>query len=365
MPTEVEDVYVHLLNKISKFYKTETAQTLEIILQIRSSDNTRIQDWPYSVLDVALLRHKELDHIISSSAHVCMTDIVVQCDRTKRRLFVTYSAFLEIENHHLDSSLLTHLDLSEHQMELFRSGNATVDFLHRSVADFFQKGQGRDWLKKKLVTEHQTPVSDFLKTQIAKARLLGFPVSTEYERLRDCPWFPKAPQTILYSLRHAEAELGHPPSALCSAIDRAMTILYQQRQGSDQRAHWILHADKQSLEQEHLDFGPASTKEPVNTVSLTRSSDTSVNTLPSPPAIRLARPKDFLGLLASLGLDLYVEESIKASSSPLSVSYVNYMLSCVLLSLSDGLVSGIVTKKRLRLVDVLMTQGANPNEAAV
>ena len=362
MPTEIEDVYIHLLNRISKFYKAETAQVLEFILQVNSIHEFRYCRRQCSVLDVALSLHRELDHIISSSADVCTTDILLQCDRTRRRLFTTCSAFLEIKDLDRDSSLLTHLDLNDHQMDLFQNGNATVDFLHRSAADFFEKGQGREWLKENLVTEHQTPISDFLKTQVAKIRLLGFPVSDRSEGSRDCPWFPRYPYEILLGfLCDAEAELGHPPTALCSAIDRAMTIFYQQRQGSDQTAHWILLANRQSLEQGWRDCGPSL---PKNIATFTSISETSLDTSPSPPTIRLTGPKDFLGLLAYLGLDLYVEESIKASSSPLSVSHVNYLLSCVLLSPCDGMVSFLQIKKKLRLVGVLLDQGANPDEFA-
>ena len=381
MPPEIEDVYVHLLNRISKVYKADTARSLKIIL---ADDEIRRRRWHCSVLDVALSLHKELDHIISSSADVCTTDILLQCGRTRRRLFTTCSAFLEIKDHDLDSSVLTHLHFSEQQMELFQSGNATVNFLHRSAVDFFEKGQGKEWLKENLKIERQTPISDLLKTQIAKIRLLGFPVSDKIERSGTCPWSPRSPDAILDYLCQVEAELGHPPTAICSALDHAMTILHRQRQGSDQTAHWILLADKHSLQGGLLFFGSAFSKEPVDTVTLTSSSESSVDTSPSPPTIRVAGPKDFLGLSAYLGLDLYVEESIKASSSPLSVSYVTYLLSCVLFSLGNGpsletekklpLVgflfpwgngSSLEIEKKFRLVGFLLNQGANPNEVAV
>ena len=380
MPTEIEDVYVHLLNRISRFYKAETAQILKIILQIRSiygfgySGRYGGYSGQYSVLDVALSLYKELDSIISSSTDICTTDILLQCDRTRRRLFTTCSAFLEIQDFDLDSSLQKQMHFSEQQTELYRSGNAIVDFLHRSAADFFEKGQGREWLKENLVAEHQTPISDFLKTQVAKIRLLGFPVSDEYERSEDCPWFPKYPQNILLGfLCQAEVELGHPPTALCSAIDRAMTILHQQRQGSDQTAHWVSLADKQQLDvgPRYLDFGHAFSKEPVNTVILTssseRSSEMSDDTPQSLPTGLSVTPKDLLGLLAYLGLDLYVEESLKASFSPLSTSYANYLLSCVISALQFHMVTcpNIETEKQLRLIGFLLSQGANPNEAAV
>ena len=367
MPSEIEDVYVHLLNKISNFYRAETAQVLKTILQFPSIHATRKFERQCSVLDVALSLHKGLDHILSSSADVCTTDILLQCGRTRRRLFTTCSAFLEIEDLDFDSSVLTHLDFSALQMELFRSGNATVDFLHRSAADFLKNGQGRAWLKENLLTEHQTPISDFLKTQVAKVRLLGFPVSNEDERWRYCPWFPDSPDDILYLLCGAEAELGHPPTALCSALDGALTILHQQRQRSDHTAHWILLADKHSLEEGRISFGSAFSKEPANTVPLISSSGTSDETPQSCPTIFSVTPKDLLGLLAFLGLDLYVEESIKASFSPLSISFANYLLSCVILALHLGpviTVFGIEIEKKLRLVGFLLNQGANPNEAA-
>ena len=362
MPTEIEDVYVHLLNRISSFYKTETAQILKIILQTRSITESSYHDVQYSVLDVALLLHKELDYIISSSTDICTTDIILRCDRTRRRLLTTCSAFLEIKDIYLDSGLLKHLHFSEQQMELYRSGNAIVDFLHRSAADFFEHGQGTEWLKANLATEHLTPISDFLKTQVAKIRLLGFPVS------RDRPWFPKEPQGILNFLCAAEAELGNPPTALCSALDGAMTILHQQRQGSDQTAHWVLLADKQSLLEEGiLDFEHTFSKESLNTATLTSSLEILNDSPQGSPARLSVVPKDLLGLLAYLGLDLYVEESIKASFSPLSISYANYLLSCVILALHFRMTRGsyIETEKRLRLVGFLLDQGANPNEAAV
>ena len=370
LPTEIEDVYVHLLNRISKFYKAETAQVLKTILQINFNFGIRIAGGQCSVLDVALPLHKELDHIISSSADLSPTEVLLQCQRTKRRLFTTCSAFLEIKDHPWDSSLLRSLHFSEQQMELFRSGNVTVDFLHRSAADFFQEnGQGREWLKENLVSEHQAPISDFLKTQVAKIRLLGFPVSDEIQGSRDCPWFPKYPGSILSLLCDVEVELGHPPTTLCNALDREMTILHQQRQGSNQTAHWILLARKLGLKMGGLWFDSnAFSKEPGNTVTLTSSSKTSEDTPQSPPTIPLVVPKDLLGLLAYLGLDLYVKESIKASSSPLSVSYANYLVSCVLLTtnfnrrMED---SEVPTEKKLRLIGFLLNQGANPNEAAV
>lgn len=366
MPTEIEDVYVHLLNRISRFYKVETAQILKFVLQINSIHDD--SGWrKCSVLDIALSLHKELDYIISSSADICATEILLQCDRTRRRLLTTCSAFLEIKDLDLDSSLLTDLHFSGQQMELYRRGSATVDFLHRSAADFFENGQGRAWLKENLVTEHQTPISDFLTTQVAKIRLLGFPVLDEIERPRYYPWFPKSPQDILYLLCEAEAELGHPPTALCSALDRAMTILHRQRQRSDQTAHWVLLADKQFLEEGSIRFWPPFRKEPVSTVTLTSSSEILEDTPQSSHTELSVVPKDLLGLLACLGLDLYVEESIKVSFSPLSVSYANYLLSCVLLLIHhrNPKDRNVVIEKKLRLVGFLLNQGANPNEAAV
>ena len=361
MPPEIEDVYVHLLNRISKVYKAETAQSLKIVL---ADDEIRRRGWPCSVLDVALSLHKKIDHIISSSADVCTTDILFQCDRTRRRLFTTCSAFLEIKDHDLDSSLLTHLHFTEQQMELFQSGNATVDFLHRSAVDFLEKGQGREWLEENLVTEHQTPISDFLKRQVAKIRLLGFPVS-ENRRSQDCPWFPKSPQDILDFLYMAEAELGRPPTGLCIALDGVLTVLHQQRQGSDQMAHWILLADKQSLEERLMIFRPAFSREPVDTATLTSSSEVSNGTPQNFSTTLSVTPEDLLGLMAYLGLDLYVEESIKASFGPLSISYVNYLLACAILGLHSSSVMTVEIEKKLRLVGCLLTQGANPNEAAV
>ena len=364
LPMEIEDVYVHLLNRISKFYKAETAQILKIILQIKSIHDIGYFGRQYSLLDVALSLHKELDHIVNSSADVCTTDILLQCDRTRRRLFTICSAFLEIKDFDLDSNLQEHLQFYEQQMELYRSGNAIVDFLHRSAADFFENGQGREWLRENLITEHRTPISDFLKTQVAKIRLLGFPLSYNNESSHDCPWFPKSPEDILHLLCDAEAELGHPPRALCSAVDGALTTLHQQRQGSNQTAHWVLLAGEKTAEREFIGImSEAFSREPLYTATLMNSSETSVDTSLSPPTIRLAGPKDFLGLSAYLGLDLYVEESIKASSSPLSVSHVNYLLSCVLLCLDDW--SSLKIEKKHRLVGILLNQGANPNEVAL
>lgn len=373
LPTEIEDIYVHLLSRISKIYKSETAQIIYIVLQSTVTQNmvTSSELRQCSVLDVALSFHKGLDHIISSSsADVPMTDILQECRRTEKRLFTTCSAFLETKDFPWDSRPVETFHFSEQQRELFRSGNATIDFLHRSAADFFQKdGQGREWLKESLVTEHQTSISDFLKTQVAKIRLVGFPRSNEGS-LDDFPWFPKRPDDILDLLCNAEAELGHPPTSLCSAIDRAMTILHQQFQQDNQTDHWVLLASKgSSAELREMWVGSKTfSKEPETAVILSSSSENSEDSAQSSSPISSGVPQDFLGLMARLGLDLYVEERIKTSPSPLSVTYVNHLLSCALSSIHVGWrrkTNVECEKSLLRLIGFLLYQGANPNQIAV
>ena len=131
LPTEIEEVYAHLLNRMNKIW---AAQIIHFVLQGIFSSTAKGLFWDPSILDVAL-SFKEMDRLLDSDLDICVTDVLSQCQRTERRLLTTCFGFLDGS---WDDSLNDHFHFREHQLKLFRSGNAIIKFLHRSVADFFQ-----------------------------------------------------------------------------------------------------------------------------------------------------------------------------------------------------------------------------------
>ena len=365
LPTEIEDVYAHLLSRVGKIYKAEAADMIYIALH---------GDSGLSILDVALLLYRQLDEFLHSSSDTCVP--LFDCQKIERRLLTTCFGFLEV-NHAEKEYLEGPLNLSEQQMELFRSGHAFVGFLHRSAADFFRDNeQGKRFLDDNHNADRLAPSLIYIKPQIAKVRLLGFPLSGTRLPERDIggsQWRPRyLDRDILRHLRDAQAEIGPPLTLLCSALDRAMTILDWQSEGSRQSTHWTLRAKKWF--HPYGDFilvFDESNQEPDVAINLSTTPDNSNLSSVDDPAGPLTTPRDFLGLAALFGLDLYVE-SIIASRILLTVSYANYLLSCALrIDIASRItkynyVTTNYSRANLRIVSLLLHLDViNPNEAAL
>lgn len=147
-----------------------------------------------------------------------------------------------------------------------------------------------------------------------------------------------------------------------------MTILDRQNQGNEQAtttAHWILRAERWLGKKKflHSIYHPYSRRS--DKIVNSRAIDGPEGSTKAHPTEPSTAPQDLIGLAAYMGLDLYVEEIIEALSKPLGVPYVNYLLSCALSSKFNpyGVVIKERLEKRLRLVCLLLHQGANPNEA--
>lgn len=86
LPTTLEDIYAHMLNKIQKVHWKEAAWFLTFALLEDSS----------TLLDFALATYPRLDHDLESSADFPVDDVISHCRPTRRRIITTWAGLLEV-----------------------------------------------------------------------------------------------------------------------------------------------------------------------------------------------------------------------------------------------------------------------------
>ena len=165
LPTEIEDLYGHMLNGIQKIYWKEVAQSIRLVLDVKG-------EW--SLFTFALAEHKCIDDILLSSSDIAVSDIRQHCRSTGERIATTCKGFLEVHEvmkleawqkqltappeRDLSSSQIFSKSLNDRNIPLERRERLVetrflhdctrVDFLHRTAFDFFKDNeQGKAFLK--------------------------------------------------------------------------------------------------------------------------------------------------------------------------------------------------------------------------
>lgn len=326
LPTGIEDLYAHMLNKIDKVHRKEAAWFLQFALLEKSSD----------LLAFALANYAQLDYDLESSAEFPSRKVINYCKYTSRRITTTCAGLLEVHEGTTNSD----------------PRGVLVTFLHRTAADFLiEFEQGRDFL-----VENRSPNRNvfvvWAKVLVAKVRMFGFShgapgtVSIFIE-------------TIMAVTSDAEWETGEAQTAVCDYLELAMKILDQERGEPLPESHWCtrIHGwtsrnstqywqEAQKLE-DHIFYSHSN-----------ESREKAASRLVS------EQPIDYLGFAASHGLKLYVQQQMNSLPADLHSRNAEYLLCCTLGSVywvQEARDPWARTPRFLDLACTLLNYGANPN----
>ena len=153
LPTEIEEVYGHMLHGIDKIYRKEVARYIRSVLDVRDG---------WSLFEIALAEHQRIDDILLFTEEISILDICEHCKSVGERIAATCKGFLEVckrigykERQREESYTKLFDDRNiplEQREELkemdFLYKHTRVGFLHRTAFDFFKDNeQGQEFLK--------------------------------------------------------------------------------------------------------------------------------------------------------------------------------------------------------------------------
>ncbi|KAL9132773.1 MAG: hypothetical protein Q9175_006048 [Cornicularia normoerica] len=322
LPTEIEDVYAHMLNKIDKVHRKEAAWFLQFALLEKS----------FNLLDFALANYAQLDYDLMSSAEFPSRKVINSCKYTSRRITTTCAGLLEVHEGTTNSD----------------PRGVRVTFLHRTAADFLiEFEQGRDFL-----VENRSPNRNvfvvWAKVLVAKVRMVGFSHGTPST-------ISVLIATIMAATFDAEWETGVAQTAVCEYLELAMKILDQERGEPLPESHWCTRIDGWNIQywqktpklEDHIFYSHSN-----------ESREEAASRLVS------EQPIDYLSFAASRGLKFYVQQQMNLLPADLHSRNAEYLLCCTL-----GSVFWVYeTRDRwaqiprfLDLACTLLNYGANPN----
>ena len=208
------------------------------------------------------------------------------------------------------------------------------EFLHRTAFDFFKDNeQGKAFLETHATAN---PHPQVLHSKALHAVLTTFPVSMD----------DNAVQThmddVMYGAAEAENETGAARPALMDIIDRSVTLLWEQNAEMPSDVHW-------SRKWGYTFLRPKS----FFAMSPKTASEFGVSDVSAPHMV------DFLGFVASCGLDQYVELVLLSQSVWRTSHAVDYLLRCSTFGLIWDPHSRIT--QFLKLISALLKRGADPN----
>ena len=335
LPTTLEDLYAHMLNKIDKAHRKEAAWFLQFALHPHSR----------SLLDFTLAVHESLDRDLKSSAAFPSLNVISHCQVTERRITTTCAGLLEIKAPPPNSR------------HAFLADDTTVVFLHRTAADFVvESEQARNFLE---INTPPTPnvYEVWAKVLVARLRMLGLNCSNSYVSIED----------IMQGIYDAEYETGVAQTAVCDYLNLAMTILDRERERIHPESHWCtrIHdwASRDSSAYWHE-------LQEYNEQILFHSASNQFEEGVIPRRVPQT-PIDYLGFAASYPLRLYIEQQMKSFSADYHAHVASYLLCCVVCSRflnpsSTPLnlhwrIHGLPLEKHYDLILTLLSYGADPN----
>lgn len=331
LPTEIEEVYCHMLHGIDKVYRKEVAQYIRLALDVEDG---------WSLFEVALAQHKRIDDILLFSEEISIWDIGQHCNSVGERIAATCKGFLEVRGFDVvqRDERLSVLNIPFEQREELRKiellhKNTRVEFLHRTAFDFFNnKEHGKEFLNIHTIASTHPQVS-YVKALLAALRT--FPVSKDN-------WIVQGSiRSIMRNSSAAEEATGVAQLALMDLIDRSITLLWERTPGQPPNLHWYRLWGESRVTIEVL------TERDWYHQQLIRQ--------------QMRQQMNFLGVAAWYGLDKYVQHMLDLQSRKREPDTVDNLLSCSVGGFRDD--SGM--NSSLKLVSALLKRGADPNKGVL
>ena len=355
LPSEMGDLYVHMLNKISKSHRKEAVRYLQLILNWAGDFAAGI----YRPLDpslslIALAEYDKLDDLLRMTSDMDIPDAMAHCDRIAKRIATICAGFLEISRNSLWEKLGDSASAGP-ESGLSKSENFHVRFLHRTTIDFLLEDErGKQFLDSNSTT-HFSPDISYIRAQLGI--LIVFEVTfrkfDEYTTHRYV-------SEIMKSSFIAEHRTGVAHTTLMDLVDTTIAKLANRYEDEASPLHWCtrwtVYEDMSRSNRVKSGFGFLRWDE--------IEPRKSPSSCPTPTS-----PVDFLGLAASFGLHLYVQQKFETKRDSSHRHTASYLLWCAVTGFTgswDPPFSGGGPKQwhsqRLELIAMLLEQGADPND---
>ena len=388
LPSEIEDLYAYMLDRIDKIHRKEAAVYLQIALNSQAENVYSVHD--FTLFHLALMTFPRIDDVLQRAPNLHISDIIRHCRWTRERLSTTCVGFLEIhsctlsgrggysEPGNIKASLrrpiIEQSPLEEAEIRSYHDEDndivLAVDFIHRTTLDFFsESNKGKEFLKENTPTEFHYHWSLF--KAILATLFVASPPSVRAEeshilppryRWRIVAWLMSVADADEYTTGNANAEL-------MSLIDNTLTFVDQHYLRGPPRSHWCTRWNSgwNVLPFDSQIFGcDAVSSSKSASTSSSQGSFYSLDSAPKailPSATTSQMPFDFLGLATFRGVILYVQEQLASTGKQPhpDPDRATYLLACALKTLNSWAYSGHEYPKAFALVGQLLEKGADPN----
>lgn len=396
LPSEVEGIYLRMLLHIDKPYRQEASGFLQMALHR-----------PYlTILDLALASYKDLDNTLLYADVFSKREMVLLCQRTRKRIIATCAGLLEVREHPTSdtisdttsdsssgqdsqkiatgpdgnlSALSTGCETMENsdrgqktvQPDLEANGNkpssssetditggkasdldwyGAVYFVHRTVVDFLRPTErGGKFLDANLSPDFDPQIL-YVKALLGKLRLLG---PKNYMNIDD----------IMEQVALAEDRTGLAQTKLCELIDRTMSIIDHEHSDWHPKSHWCPRWwNLAKLLVREQDRPCLSSR----TSSRSSSSDSFCSAMSEPTTqgnsdVALMESFDFLSFAASHGLSHYVQQTLGYREKKVGAELLDHLLYCSTFLPSYHDAWYYQKFRPFRVIPEVLRQGGNPN----
>lgn len=399
LPSEVEGIYLRMLLHIDKPYRQEVSGFLQMALHR-----------PFlTILDLALASYKDLDNMLLSADGFSKRELVLQCQRTRKRIIATCAGLLEVREHPTSkfesdtisiwgsghdslqlaadpdgnlSALRTGSETMDDpdreqetvQPDLAANGNkpssssetnitdgkafdlesnATVDFVdfvHRTAVEFLRHTErGGKFLDANLSPDFDPQIL-YVKVLLGRLRLLG---PKNYLNINE----------IMEQVALAEDRTGMAQTKLCELIDRTMSIIDHGHSDWHPKSHWCTRwwnlAKLLVREQDRLCLD-------TRTITRSSSSDSFYSAMSEPMTqsnsdVAMMESLDFLSFAASHGLSHYVQQTLGCREKNVGPELLDHLLYCSTFLPSYQGAWYYQKFRSFRVLPEVLRQGGNPN----
>lgn len=352
LPSEMEDLYVHMLNKISKSHRKEAVRYLQSMLNWTGSFEAAIcRPLNPSLSLIALAEYDKLDDLLCMTSEMDIPDVIAHCDRTTKRIATICAGFLEISKDSLLDEQGNNASAGPWS-GLFKSENFHVRFLHKTTSDFLLEDQrGKQFLDSNSTT-HFSPDISYIRAQLGI--LIVFKVTS---REFDAYTIYRYVSEIMRSSFIAEHRTGVAHTTLMDLVDTTVAKLTNRYENEASPLHWCTRWTVQDHMSIHDQVKSGFRIFRWDEIEPRKSP----SSRPTPTS-----PVDFLGLAATYGLHLYVQQKFETKRDSSHRHTASYLLWCAVTGLWNPPFSGagpaLWHSQRLELIAMLLEQGADPND---
>ena len=361
LPTELEDLYLHLLSKIKKVHQEEVAILLRFALYDIDAtyEFTYFQRAPHmeSLLDFTLAAYESLDGDLGSFDEFPWQQIVENAPRVKNRINATCFGLLEAHQVPRDKQALSESDESDlsvrENIEILKK-ESPVKFLHRSVVDFLRGSQDAQTFLDAHTPANFSAATVVVKVLVAKARMFGLGIE-HWDQLKHEGSVNL--DLLMIKTCDAEYETGKAQIALHDYVDRMGILQTGGRRLMREKGlpmHWSLRIRDWYWRAKIF----AISNHTFESASESSSNSRKSRLLRSVPEV----PIDYLGLSVTYGMGIFLQQHINDLGYGLRFSDADYLLRCAIEhSVWRKYKSTFLHARVLQIACALLKSGADPN----